>query len=167
MHRDSAALASPGVFDTAFRSDTLGSRRADGPATADFATLRGTVYKAIRIDGYAMRWRDGGGIYRPDIQTRGTLTLETRWLSRFPSGSFGIAFGVTHEYRGFVRFPTAGGDQVAGPSRPFSTLLELRLVNAILSWQFRNTVGEIYELVPGFAQPRQTSVYGVRWDFYN
>ena len=167
MHRDSAAIASPGLFDTAYRYDTLGTRRADGPATADFATMRGTVYKAIRIDGYAVRWRDGGGIYRPDVQTRATLSLETRWLNRFPSGSFGINVGVTHEYRGFVRFPSAVGDQIAAPSRPISTLVELRLVNAVISWQLRNVVGSIYELVPGFAQPRQTSVYGVRWDFWN
>ena len=129
--------------------------------------FRSTVFKAIRLDGYAVRWRDGGGLYRPDIQTRGTLTLDTRWLSRFPSGSFGIKLGVTHEYRGFVRFPTAAGDQVVAPSRPVSTLLELRLLSAVISWQFRNTVGELYETVPGFAQPRQTSVYGVRWDFWN
>lgn len=167
LRRDSAAIASPGLFDPAFRYDTLGTRRPVGPATADFATMRGTVYKAIKLDGYALRWRDRGGDYRPDFQTRATLSLETRWLSRFPSGSFGIVAGVTHEYRGAVRFPTASGSQVAPPSRPLSTLVELRLLNAVISWQFRNTVGEIYESVPGFGQPQRANIYGVRWDFWN
>jgi len=35
------------------------------------------------------------------------------------------------------------------------------------SWQYRNIVGTNRALVPGFLMPRQTNLYGVRWDFFN
>jgi hypothetical protein len=46
-------------------------------------------------------------------------------------------------------------------------LLELRLQNAVISWQFRNLLGVRYEPIPGFNAPRPINVYGVRWEFWN
>ena len=38
---------------------------------------------------------------------------------------------------------------------------------AVLSWQFRNVMGDRYEYLLGFQLPRQTQFYGVRWEFWN
>jgi hypothetical protein len=48
-----------------------------------------------------------------------------------------------------------------------STLFELRLYDATISWQYRNVVGAIYSVVPGYTAPRAINYYGVRWDFFN
>ena len=51
--------------------------------------------------------------------------------------------------------------------RTTSSLLEIRILSAVVSWQFRNFLGERYTQVPDFAAPRETSIYGVRWEFWN
>ena len=51
--------------------------------------------------------------------------------------------------------------------RTISTLVEIRIMTATISWQFRNFLGERYSQVPTFILPRQTNFYGVRWEFFN
>ena len=75
-----------------------------------------------------------------------------------------------HEYRSNVFFASAGeanGVGTAPQSRVLGTLLELRLQNAVISWQYRNILIERYQHVPGFVAPRPINYYGVRWDFWN
>ena len=66
-------------------------------------------------------------------------------------------------------FPTNGVPPILAASgyRTISTLLEIRILSATVSWQFRNLLGEPYAQVPTFRMPRQTNFYGVRWEFYN
>ena len=45
--------------------------------------------------------------------------------------------------------------------------MPIRVLSAVVSYQFRNLLGERYTQVPGFAAPRQTQFYGVRWEFWN
>jgi len=75
-----------------------------------------------------------------------------------------------HEYRSGVTFPSEfqrnGVEKTVG-YRTINTLLEIRILTATLSWQFRNVLGERYQQFPGFAMPRQTNIYGVRWFFSN
>ena len=54
-------------------------------------------------------------------------------------------------------------------SRVLSTLLELRIKSAYITWQYRNIIGNgtPYALVPGYVMPRLTNLYGVRWEFFN
>ena len=50
----------------------------------------------------------------------------------------------------------------------FSTLLEIRILHATLTWQFRNTFGYILHIsCPDYIMPRQTNLYGIRWSFWN
>lgn len=160
VRTDSAVLAAPMVFDTAYRPVAVGEN------TAWFAALRGRVFRAIFADVVVTRW-DSATYYRPRYQARSELRLATRWLTRFPSGNFGVVAAGTHEYRSEMLYPVASGVQVASASSPFSTLLEIRIVSAVLFWQFRNIRGEFYDQVPGLRMPRQTSIYGVRWEFWN
>ena len=93
----------------------------------------------------------------------------TNLLRQFPksSGNFGLLASVYHEYRSTATFPI-GSDTVSIPGyRTLNGRLEIRILSATISWQFRNLLGERYAQVPFFIMPRQTNFYGVRWEFFN
>lgn len=162
LMRDTALLAAPIVFDTAFQA------AADGRLTGTFATLRGKFFGDLGIDAVGVRW-EREGFYRPKEQSRTQLYIDTQWRSAVPSGNLNIFAALTHEYRGRALFP------MAAPALPLETpvyrtwgfLLEVRILRAVLSYQFRNVFGLQYQQVPGFMMPRQTNYYGVRWEFVN
>ena len=84
--------------------------------------------------------------------------------------AIGLNAGVTHEYRSGETFPSELSATEVSKTlgyRTISTLLEIRILTATISWQFRNVLGERYQQFPGFAMPRQTNFYGVRWFFSN
>jgi hypothetical protein len=168
MRRD--AVTVPGL--TAYNQNfTDGSARA---ATGIFGTVHGKVYGDIGVNIFGVRW-SARGYYRPQYQTREEIYLDTRWLSRFPSGNFGLLASAAHEYRGYVMFPTVGSTeafggspQVASYSHTLVTRIELRILDATIF--FNSSYGiqpPIYEQVPGFIRPRQAISYGVRWQFWN
>ena len=96
------------------------------------------------------------------------MALKTEWLSRFPRHTFSILASGAFDYRTPTLFPTQlSGFQQSSNAYVFSTLLEIRILHATLTWQFRNLFGYPYNLVPGFVMPRQTNLYGVRWSFWN
>ena len=162
MRRDSTLLTPPRIYDTLFRA------RADGPATAATLAIRGQLWRLIHVDASAIRWSDTTGFYRPQYQTRSELFVRTNLLDRFHTGNLGIMFSAIHEYRSGTRYPVGTQTVISVPGyRTISTLLEIRVLSATLSWQFRNLLGERYLQVPFFVAPRQTNFYGVRWEFYN
>ncbi len=173
LRRDSVRLSPPKVFDTSFVETSIASGEA--AATGYTAAIRGKIWKIIGADAWAIRWNDTTGFYRPRYQTRSELYAKTNWLSRFPTGDFGFSFSAIHEYRSGMNYPVLapgvnladrGVGVVTAPGyRTISTLLEIRILSATISWQFRNILGERYTQVPGFAMPRQTNFYGVRWAF--
>ena len=165
LRRDSTLLVPPRVFTTKFVA-------VESPAATGFlATVRGTLYQALKADISAIRWNDSTGFYRPRYQTRSEVYLSTNWLSRFPSGNFGVLMSLSHEYRSSTKFPVGDASSSSVASVPDSRLynfhLEIRIVSAVLSYQFRNIQGVPYELVPGYLMPRLNQFYGVRWEFWN
>jgi hypothetical protein len=59
-------------------------------------------------------------------------------LDRYPSGNLGIMASIVHEYRSSMRYPTALGEtRLSSGYRTLSTVLEIRVLNATVSWQFR------------------------------
>jgi len=166
LRRDSTLLVPPTVFGRPYVA-------VEGPAaTGIVASLNGTIYKALRADVFAVRWNDSSGFYRPRYQTRSEVYLSTNWLSRFPSGNFSVLVSLMHEYRSKTLFPvTTEAVPLAAVSVPDSRVwnfhFEVRIVSAILTYQFRNIRGEPYELVPGYLMPRLNQFYGVRWEFWN
>ncbi|MGQ0539536.1 MAG: TonB-dependent receptor plug domain-containing protein [Gemmatimonadaceae bacterium] len=160
--RDTAVLRAPVVYDTAFRPANVGR------LTGTFAALRGKVFGDLGFDILGIRW-DSAGPYRPRYQSRSQIYIDTEWRSAVPSGNLRILSAVTHEYRDGVRFPLAGPQPalVSSIYRTWSFLLEVRILKAVLTYQFRNVLGLPYEQVPGFQMPRQTNLYGVRWEFAN
>jgi hypothetical protein len=111
---------------------------------------------------------DAEGPFRPRYQSHVQLYLATRWLSRFPSGNFGFLASGIHDYRSNTCFLAAGGacESTTGAGI-ISTLVEVRILNAVLSWKFVNTQLALYERVPGYRMARGTQLYGVRWEFTN
>jgi hypothetical protein len=129
--------------------------------------LNGAIWRDINVQAYGVMW-DSAGPYRPHYQSRVQLYLATRWLSRFPSGNFGFLAAGIHDYKSTICFPTSAGacDQTIGGGI-ISTLVEIRILDAVLSWQFTNPRLDVYDRVAGFRMPRGSQFYGVRWEFSN
>jgi hypothetical protein len=159
IRRDSVRLSPPRTFDTTFVAAT------ELAATGTTGAIRGQLWRLLNLDVWGVKWNDAG-FYRPQYQTRSELFVKTNMLDRFPSGDLGISASIVHEYRSSMLYPTLrGGVLRSSGYRTFSTLLEIRVLNATVMWQFRNFLGERYSLVPSFIMPRQTNYYGVRWYF--
>ena len=161
LGRDSVTVAPARVFNPAAEA------ASDGAITGPFVALNGALWRDINVQAHGVMWDDAGP-YRPRYQSRVQLYLATRWLSRFPSGNFGFLASGIHDYKSTVCFPSAAGvcEQTTGIG-VISTLVEIRLLSAVLSWKFTNTQLAVYDRVPGFRMPRGTQYYGVRWEFAN
>jgi hypothetical protein len=161
LSRDSTLLTPATVFDTAYGAV------ADGPANGIFGVANGRVWRDVFVRGNGIAWEEAGP-YRPQYQTRGEIYLSTRWLRRFPSGNFGLLLSAVVDGRSETCFPLKDGScEIAAPSQVVSTVVELRILQAVLSWRFENIRASQYNHVPGYGMPRAVSIYGVRWEFRN
>lgn len=143
-------------------------RIAVGQARGSFVSVRGKLYRDAGLDAVVTRWTSPD-LFRPQFESRTELFFRTKWLSRFPDGQFGLNATAIHEYRSTTAFPTPSATSITTVrgSQVLSTLIELHIRSAYISWQYRNIPGAIYALVPGYLMPRATNFYGVRWEFYN
>ncbi|MDQ4080887.1 MAG: hypothetical protein M3125_09030 [Gemmatimonadota bacterium] len=158
---DSMQVTPPIIFDTALIASD------EGRTMGLFGGIRGRVWRAIHVDVAALRW-DRQGFYRPQMQVSSAVFVRTRWLRKFPSGHFGALISVRHNYRDGVSFRTNEGPLIARGSHELNSLIEIRIVDAVIFWRQRYTIGQLpLEFVPGYFLPRQTTLYGVRWDFWN
>jgi len=160
ISRDTAVLKAPTVFDTAYAVRSIGRRNGY------YVGLRGQLYKDINVDVQGTMW-DSAGYYQPRYQARSEINLVTKWLSRFPSGNFGLKVSFTDDYRSSVAFPVATGVRLTNASGILSALVEIRILRGVATYQVRNIVGSQYQIVPDFYMPRAISLYGLRWDFWN
>lgn len=165
LYRDSLLLVPPKVYGSQYVA------AGEGAATGIMAKVDGTIYQALRANIVGIRWNDSAGFYRPRYQARSEIYLATNWLSRFPSGNLGILASIYDEYRSKTFFPISGTSGATVTTVPQSQILsfrlEIRILSAVLSYQFRNLLGAPYQFVPGFAMPRLNQYYGVRWEFWN
>ncbi|HEX6941915.1 MAG TPA: hypothetical protein VF128_03245, partial [Gemmatimonadaceae bacterium] len=160
LQRDAAFLPAAVAFDSSFLGAAVGESRGL------FATMRGKFYRDVGLDFSGTRY-PSAGIYRPQYETRARVFVDSDMRSRFPSGNLNILLAVTHDYRSEALFPTADGFLESSQYRVWSAELEIRLLTATISFQYRNFFGAEYQQVPGFTMPSITSVYGVRWTFIN
>jgi hypothetical protein len=163
LRRDKVVLRAPTIFHRGAGDTTEAS------AQGVFATVRGRVWKAVYVDAQGVQWSDTGSFYRPRYQARTELYVSTSLLNRFPTGNFHLLASAIHEYRSSSLWPdSAGGAPIRIKGyRTISTLLQVRILTAEVFWNFRNALAERYAHVPGYPLPRQTQVYGVRWEFWN
>ena len=166
VHRDSIRVTPPTEFNTPRDTLRAFTVRNELSATGGTVAIRGQLWRILHADVSAIRWNDSAGFYRPRYQTRSELFLHTNLLNKIPSGNLGITAGLVHEYRSGVLFPRGFGVDTVPGYRTISSLLEIRILTATISWQFRNFLGERYIQVPRYLMPRQTNFYGVRWSFF-
>jgi hypothetical protein len=161
VQRAATSLVPPTIYSTRFVPQT------EERATGTFATIRGRLWGPFYADVSGIQWQDGGGFYRPRHQARSEVYVATTLPKRFPSGNFGLLASLLHEYRSHTLFPTASGADRAGGYRVLSGLIEIRILQAVLTYQYRNLLIEDYVTVPNYLMPRQSQFYGVRWEFWN
>lgn len=157
------ASGAPVSFDTTYKSVRTGD------VTAIYGGLRGPVWRDLSADLLFTTWNGGEeGIYRPQQQARAAVTLDTRWLSRFPAGQFGLLASGAVAYRSSVLYPVSeDAFQRTEGSTIVSGRLEIRVQQVVVFLESRNTMGVDYDLVPGYVMPRNVLLYGVRWQFWN
>ena len=156
-------LAPPLLFDAGLPA----VEDADAPE-GFYGALRGRVWRDVFVDAQLTQWSEEG-TYRPRQSGYGHLYVDTKWLSRFPSGSFGFKGSAGYVFRDRVVFPTSGGGTAfASTIRELRFQLEIRILEGAIFWQQYYRIDPARpEIVPGFGVPRQTNIYGVRWQFWN
>ena len=160
IYRDTTALPPAALFQQGFVT------RFEREAIGAMGTVRGKVWRDVGIDAMAVSW-ESDGWYRPQHQVVGRLYVDTRWLNRFPRGNFGFLAWVQGEYRTEVPFPVGDGAAYTTGNKLVSFLVEVRIVDAVLTWQLRNAARLRETQVPGFFVPGPLQLYGVRWTFWN
>jgi hypothetical protein len=139
----------------------------DSATSGSFASVRGRVWKAVYVNAHATYWRDTLAVYRPQYQTHTELFVSTSMPERFRPGNFHLRASVAHEYRSATLWPdTAAHVRIPG-YRTITTHLQFKIVDAEIFWTYRNALSHRYFEVPGYRLPRLTSIYGVRWEFWN
>jgi hypothetical protein len=161
IRRDSVRLPAPALIDAA--GDT-----ASAAANGLTASIEGRVWRSVRANIWAVKWADTASLYRPQYQTRSELFIQTSLPKRFPKGNFGFLLAIRHEYRSASLIPSAAGEVLrAAGDHAVSSLLEIRIATAVVSWQVRNVVGSRNYQAPDYLRPRTINFYGVRWEFWN
>ena len=161
LRREAVLLEAPRIF----RSET--QIRSDPELQGLFATVRGRLWKALYADVQAMQWSDTGWYYRPKYQTRSELYISTSLLDRFPRKNFHFLASAVHEYRSSSLWPDSAATLRVPGYRTVSTLIQFRILQAEVFWNFRNILAERYAQIPGYRLPRLSNIYGVRWEFWN
>jgi hypothetical protein len=161
LRRDAVVLDAPRIFRPETETVT------DPALQGLFVTARGRIWKAVYADMQAMQWSDTGWYYRPKYQTRSELYVSTSMLDRFPTGNFHLLASAVHEYRSSSLWPDSTAAMRVGGYRTISTLIQVRILQAEVFWNFRNLLGERYSHIPGYRLPRLSNIYGVRWEFWN
>ena len=163
IRRDARDLLPPTIYSRRYAAVS------ESEATAAFATIRGRIWGPFYADLIGIQWQDDNGLLRPRYQTRSEVYVSTTLPKRFPSGNFGLLASIRHEYRSHTSFPTSTPAQSdrAGGYRLWSGLIEIRILEAVLTYQYRNLLVEDFVTLPGYQMPRQTQFYGVRWNFWN
>ena len=175
LYRDSTLAALPWVYYSDFTPDSANHpplRLAVSGARGAFVTVRGKLYRDAGLDATVTRWTSPD-LFRPQYEARTEIFLRTRWLSHFPKGEFALNATLIHEYRSTTPWPRGGptpaqvGLTDATAWQSLSSLIELHIRSAYITWQYRNFLGVNYALVPGYLMPHKTNLYGVRWEFFN
>jgi hypothetical protein len=167
--RDAAVVPGLIAYDSAYKtSPTIA-------ATGPFVTVRGKFFHDLGLNIWAVRW-NSAGYYRPQLQSREELYIDTQWLQRFPSKHFRLVASIAHEYRQNVIFPVGDGLETLSDPNGIVALfshaivgrIEFHVIDAAI---FINSYSGVsptrIEKVPGYTAPPARITFGVRWQFWN
>jgi hypothetical protein len=160
VRRDTVTAAAPAVFARGIASGVIPA------ATGETFGMFGRIYKAIFVEGSGTLW-NAAAFYRSRNDLRARLGLDTEWRSRFPKGDFTIRASGMVEHRGGLLMPIEEAPVILPAATALTSMLEIRIKSATITWQFRNFLGAPYETVPGYSMPSRINLYGVRWNFSN
>ena len=155
----------PASFDTLFAPARVTGRRPESTAA-----IRGQLWRLIDADICGDSVERFDGLLSAAVSNAQRAVRARRTCSTGSRRGLRAAWRRSFTSTGRRAFPVTGVSASAGGHigyRTISTLLEIRVLSATVSWQFRNILGERYSQVPVFIMPRQTNYYGVRWDFVN
>lgn len=162
VRRPQAQVVPAIEFDTAQRTVSV----AAASGVSFFGA--GPVWRGWVVRSDVLRWQSAA-TFRPQMTARTRLSWVSRLEQRYPHANFKITASLIHEYR--TAMYASSGDDPVGQTSPafnaFGSLLEFRIGSAVVSWDYRNMAGTNYETFPGYLMPRITSVYGIRWEFWN
>ena len=166
IRADPTSFASPVILGT-------GALRLFAPTTSGIiGSLRGPLYKDVRLDVGVVRWNTTQ-FGRPALQAHTELALISNWLRKFPKGQFGIDARLIYDLREPTVFffgADSGGKadvRVTERTHVFTGQLQIRIQRASIFYQYRNLTGTAYEQIPGLTMPPALQMYGVRWEFFN
>jgi hypothetical protein len=143
---------------------------ASAAAQGILASAQGVLYKSIQLDLQAVRWNTGQ-FNRPRSTVHAELAVVTDWRKRFPKGEFGLNTRLMYDRRDGVPFNygTAGAPdtRVTEAAQVVTGLLEIRIQQATVFYEYRNLTGGAYEQIRGITMPPAVQLYGMRWIFFN
>jgi hypothetical protein len=160
LRRDSVQL--PAAVPVTATTDS-----ASSAATGITASIEGRVWRSLYANVWGVEWTDSSRLQRPRFQKRSELFIRTSLPERFPKRDFGFLLSVRHEYRSRTLLPVGAALLPGVGEHSVSSLLEIRIQSAVVSWQVRNVIGSRNYEAPGYLRPRTTNFYGVRWEFWN
>lgn len=162
MTRGVTTLAPPVGLDSAL------VRAGTGAVKGVVFETRGPIFRDLGFAVSGVRW-ESSGAYRPQMDVRGSLLLDTGFPGKFPRGNFHLFASATYDHRTPLFFPTATGGlgPTTGPTDAISARLEIRIESGTVFFQSENLVGKVYETAPGYLMPRRLQFYGLRWAFWN
>ena len=155
-------VAAPLELDTAMRAVSLPQ------GNAIRVSFNGPLRWGWFVSTDVIEW-NAATTFRSQTQARSKLWFSSSFNDKFPRANFHLLAALTHDYRSDFYAPL-GNDPVGQLSKAFSVFgsqLEIRIASAVLSWTYRNMAGTNFETFPGYLMPRITSVYGIRWEFWN
>jgi hypothetical protein len=144
-------------------------------ATGPFLSARGKIFHDIGVNIWAVRW-NSAGYYRPQLQSREELYIDTQWLQRFPSKHFRLIASIAHEYRQDVIFPVSDGLETLSDTNGIVAIFSHAIVGriefhvldaAIFINSYSGVSPTKVEKVPGYTLPPARVTFGVRWQFWN
>jgi TonB-dependent Receptor Plug Domain len=167
--RDATVVPGLIAYDSAYVS--LPTVAATGP----FVSARGKIFHDIGVNIWAVRW-NSAGYYRPQLQSREELYIDTQWLQRFPTKHFRLIASIAHEYRQDVIFPVSDGLETLSDPNGIVALFSHAIVGriefhvldaAIFVNSYSGVSPTRVEKVPGYTEPPARVTFGIRWQFWN
>jgi hypothetical protein len=131
--------------------------------------VRLTPVPWITLESWYSDPRTGTVDGMPPTHSLTAATLRSKFLRRFPSGTFDLKLRLSMESWGEG---TIGRDEFGEPiplhgATFFRSMIEFQLQRFSVYWDRRNLTATKLTYVPGFRIPPYVSTFGVRWEFAN
>ncbi|HEU5040360.1 MAG TPA: TonB-dependent receptor plug domain-containing protein [Gemmatimonadales bacterium] len=137
----------------------------------DWLTLRARIapVRWVTLEGWYSDPRKGSVEGIPPTLSLAAVTLRSKFLRQFPSGSFDLKLRLSVESwgRGVIGRDGSGTPVTLKGATFFRSLVQFQLQSFSLYWDRGNLSASELTYVPGFELPAYGTTFGVRWEFLN